>query len=118
MTEQNRRSFFATSAVAGTAMAMTAKSYAAVTGANENLRIGFLGVGGRCQQHIDVILKMQEEKKGVTPVAANDVWDGDQTKGKGKGQGLFPSAKRMGVNVDDKDHVAKDYRKILEQKDV
>ena len=50
--------------------------------------------------------------------AAADVWDGDTTKGKGKGQGLYPSAKRCGLDVADKSHVSKDYRVILEQKDV
>ena len=62
---------------------------------------------------MDVILKMVDEKKGVTPVAACDVWDGDPTKGRGKGQGLFPSAKRLGLNTEDKTHVSKDYRRIL-----
>ena len=114
----SRRGFMKASAVAGAAVTLPAASYAKVLHANENLRVGFIGVGGRCQQHIDVILKMQEEKKGVTPVAACDVWDGDPTKGRGKGQGLYPSAKRMGVNQDDKDHVGKDYRKVLDQKDV
>ncbi len=113
----SRRGFFAASAIGATALSMTAKSYAEIKGANEAVRIGFLGVGGRCQQHIDVILKMQAEKKLVKPVAANDVWDGDQTKGKGKGQGLYPAAKRMGIE-DDKKHVSKDYRTILDQKDV
>jgi predicted dehydrogenase len=88
-----------------------------VQGANDDLRVAFIGVGGRCQQHIDVILKMQAEKKGVRPVGACDVWDGDQAKSNNKGAGLYPSAKRMKVE-DDKKHVTKDYRQLLEQKDV
>jgi predicted dehydrogenase len=114
----SRRGFMKASAVAGAAVSLPAASYAKVLNANENLRVAFVGVGGRCQQHIDVILKMVSEKKGVTPVGACDVWDGDPAKGRGKGQGLYPSAKRCGINVDDKDHVVKDYRKILDQKDV
>jgi predicted dehydrogenase len=114
----SRRTFFQTSAAAAGAVAMTANSYARVAGANDNLRIGFIGVGGRCQQHIDVVLKMKGENKGVTPAGASDVWDGDPTKGKGKGQGLYPSAKRLGLDVDDKQHVTKDYRRLLDQKDV
>src|SRR4051812_3254496 len=114
----NRRDVLKTGVAAGAALALTAASYDRVLGANENLRVGFVGVGGRCQQHVDVILKMVDEKKGVTPVAACDVWDGDQTKGRGKGQGLFPTAKRCGIDTNDKDHVAKDYRRILDQKDV
>lgn len=114
----DRRDFVKTGVAAGAAMAFTAASYDRVYGANENLRIGFLGVGGRCQQHVDVVLKMVEERKGVTPIAACDVWDGDPTKGKGKGQGLYPTAKRCGINQEDKHHVSKDYRVILDQKDV
>ena len=116
-TPVDRRDFMKGSAAAGAALAFTAASYDRVLGANENLRVGFLGVGGRCQQHIDTILKMRDEKKGVVPVAACDVWDGDPTKGRGKGQGLYPSAKRCGLE-DDKKHVTKDYRNVLEQKDV
>ncbi|HKB04798.1 MAG TPA: Gfo/Idh/MocA family oxidoreductase [Gemmataceae bacterium] len=120
----DRREFVKTGVAAGAAVALTAASYDRVLGANENVRIGFIGVGGRCQQHVDVILKMQGEKKGVTPVAACDVWDGDPKKGFDratktyKGQGLFPTAKRCGIDQGDRNHVAKDYRTILDQKDV
>jgi predicted dehydrogenase len=114
----DRRDFVKTGVAAGAAMAFTAASYDRVLGANENLRVAFVGVGGRCQQHVDVILRMRDEKKGVVPVAVCDVWDGDPTKGRGKGQGLFPTAKRCGLNQDDKEHVSKDYRRILDQKDV
>jgi predicted dehydrogenase len=99
-------------------MALSAASYAKVAGANGKVRIGFLGVGGRCQQHIDVILQMQKESKAVVPVAVCDVWDGDPELGSKKGRGLYPSAKRCAIKEDDKDHVTKDYRKILDQKDV
>jgi predicted dehydrogenase len=116
----SRRGFLGTAAAAAgtaSALSLTAKSYAQVPGANADLRVAFLGVGGRCQQHIDVILKMQKEGKGVRPVGACDVWDGDPKKSGGKGAGLYPSAKRMGVE-DDKKHVTKDYRQLLDQKDV
>ena len=114
----DRRTFLATSAAAGAALSLPAASYGKVLGANENLRVGFLGVGGRCQQHIDVILQMVQEKKGVVPVAVCDVWDGDEELGNKKGRGLYPSAKRCGLDIADKKHVSKDYRVILEQKDV
>src|SRR5215207_2652259 len=114
----NRRDVLKSGVAAGAAMAFTAASYDRVLGANEDLRVAFVGVGGRCQQHVDVVLKMQEEKKGVRPVAACDVWDGDPTKGRGKGQGLYPTAKRCGLDVSDKTHVNKNYQRILEQKDV
>ena len=120
----DRRDFVKTGVAAGAALAFTAASYDRVYGANENLRIGFLGVGGRAQQHIDVILKMRDGKGGVVPVAASDVWDGDFTKGMNRttgiasGQGLFPAAKRCGIDQGDRTHVSKDYRVILDQKDV
>lgn len=114
----NRRNFLQASAVGASALSLTAASAARVYGANEKINIAFLGVGGRCQQHIDVILQMQKENKGVTPVAVCDVWDGDPKLGSGKGRGLYPSAQRCGINVDDKARVSKDYRKILELKEV
>jgi predicted dehydrogenase len=114
----HRRDFLKSTAAGAAALSLTAASYARVAGANENLRIGFLGVGGRCQQHIDVILQMQEEKKPVKPVAVCDVWDGDPELGNKKGRGLYPSAKRCGIDGGDSKHVSKDYRVILDQKDV
>ncbi len=113
-----RRNFLQTTAASASVMALSAASYAKVVGANGKIRIGFLGVGGRCQQHIDEILKMQKEGKAVMPVAVCDVWDGDQELGRGQGRGLYPSAKRCGIKEDDKEHVSKDYRTILDQKDV
>src|SRR5215469_6055574 len=114
----NRRNFLKTTAASASVMALSAASYAKVAGANGKVRIGFLGVGGRCQQHIEVILQMQKEGKPVAPVAVCDVWDGQVKPGVIKGRGLYPSAKRCGLKEGDKDHVAKDYRKILELKDV
>jgi predicted dehydrogenase len=115
---QNRRDFLKTTAAAGTALAFSAATYQRVYGANEKLRVGFLGVGGRCQQHIDSVLKMVKEGKAVTPVAVCDVWDGQVVPGLIKGRGLYPSAERCGLNKDDNDHVTKNYRVILDQKDV
>ena len=114
----NRRAFLAGSRCRRRRDVAPAASYARIQNANDKLRVGFLGVGGRCQQHIDVILKMQKEGKAVQPVAVCDVWDGQVGTGPDKGRGLYPSAERCGLNKDDKKHVTKDYRKILEQKDV
>lgn len=120
--EQNRRDFIKTSAAAGVAsyaMSMAAKSYAQVQGANERIGIAFLGVGGRCQQHIDVILDFQRNNRNnVAPVAVCDVWDGDPELGNRQGRGLFPSARRCGLSPDDRQHVTKDYRRLLELREV
>src|SRR5471030_1068960 len=107
-----------------TAMALDAKTYAQAQGANERINLAFLGVGGRCQQHIDVILAMQRANaNSVRPVAVCDVWDGDpqlvrRPDGGFNGRGLFPSARRCGLNVDDNVHVTKDYRRLLGLREV
>jgi predicted dehydrogenase len=113
----DRRDFLKGAAAGATALALTAASARRVYGANDRIRIGFLGVGGRCQQHIDVILQMTKEGKPVQAVAVCDVWDGDPKLGSGKGRGLHPSAKRCGIK-NDANHVTKDYRKVLDCKDV
>jgi predicted dehydrogenase len=114
----DRRDFLKTSAIAGTALSLTAASASRVYGSNERLGIAFLGVGGRCQQHIDVILEMQGKKLPVEPIAVCDVWDGDFKLGSGKGRGLYPSAKRCGIKDSDAKRVSKDYRNALDLKEV
>src|SRR5579883_1970332 len=116
--EVDRRDFLRTSAAGAAALSLTAASAKRVLGANERINIGFLGVGGRCQQHIDTILQMQKDNKPVRPVAVCDVWDGQVKPGVIKGRGLYPSAKRCGLNAEDKTHVTKDYRRVLDLKDV
>jgi predicted dehydrogenase len=114
----HRRNFL-TSAAAGTAaLSLTAQSYGKVLGANDRINIAFLGVGGRCQQHIDTILDIQKENKSVVPVGVCDVWDGEIKPGVIKGRGLYPSAERCGLKADDAVHVTKDYRRLLDLKEV
>jgi predicted dehydrogenase len=125
----SRRGFMATTAAAtatASVLSLPASSYAQVPGANNKLRVGFLGTGGRCQQHIDVIIDMRDEGKGVEPFAVCDVWDGDETLGarrndpkKRTGRGLYPSAKTCNIPGDaGKSRVSKDYRHIIDNKDV
>ena len=59
--EVNRRDFIKTSAAAGAALGLSAASFTRVYGANERIGVGFLGVGGRCQQHLDVDPRNAEE---------------------------------------------------------
>ncbi len=122
----DRRTFIAGTAAAGAALSFPAASYARIKDANEKVRIGFLGTGGRCQQHIDVIVDMRDDGKPVEPFAVCDVWDGDETLGarrddkkKRTGRGLYPSAKTCGIPMDaGKNRISKDYRTILDNKDV
>ena len=57
----NRRRFIKNVAVgAGAASLWTAKSYSAVQGANERLRIGVIGCGGMANNHMDALVKMKD----------------------------------------------------------
>jgi predicted dehydrogenase len=69
--QQNRRSFIKTGTAVGT---LTALNYRNVLGANDRLRVGVIGCGGRGKYHIQW-LHRTAEKENVTVVAASDVWD-------------------------------------------
>ena len=125
----DRRKFLrATTVAAAGAITLTAKSYAAVPGANERVRIGFLGCGGRAQAHIHLIQRLALETNSVAAVAVCDVWDGleeeyeqsfgGKTTWRKYSQGLHPSAIKCGLDPADKKHVVKDYRRVLESKEV
>jgi predicted dehydrogenase len=109
----DRRVFIKTTAVGAAALTLTAESYARVAGANDRINVAFLGVGGRCQAHLDIINKLAKNN-GVRPFAVCDVWDGN----KEVGRGLYYSAQKVGLKPDDKEHVTKDYRRLLDNKDV
>ena len=57
-----------------------------------------------------------KEQKPVDIIGLCDVWDGN----KDAGRGLYYSAEKCGLDAEgkDKDRITKDYRKILENKDV
>ena len=124
MPSANRRDFLKTTAAVGAAVTLTAASYDRVYGANGRIGVGFVGVGGRCQAHLDVVNKLAKENKGAAPVAVCDVWDGLEKEFESGGkkrtylQGLYPSAKKVGLSVDDKKHVVKDYRRLLDLPEV
>jgi predicted dehydrogenase len=120
----DRRKFLGSAA----ALSLSAASYGSVVGSSERVRIGFLGCGGRAQAHIDLINRFAADKKSVLPVAVCDVWDGLEDEyevnfgGKATrrrySQGLFPSARKCGLDTGDRSRVTKDYRVVLDRKDV
>jgi len=61
------------SMVPAAALSLTAASYERVRGANDRIGIAFLGVGGRCQQHIDVILALQQQNRNSVATVGVDV---------------------------------------------
>jgi predicted dehydrogenase len=123
----DRRRFFR-SAAAAAAVALPADSYAKVNGSAGRLGVAFLGCGGRAQAHLNLVLKFARAGKGVAPAGVCDVWDGvDQeyehtfggsTTRRRFAQGLFPAAARCGFDPGDRTRVAKDYRRLLDRKDV
>ena len=74
----NRRQFIRTAgATVGAAMAYVAPRTAVLgqqsTGANERIGVGFIGTGGRCQQHINIVNGFKKEGL-AEPVAVCDVY--------------------------------------------
>jgi len=123
-TPLDRRKFLGSAA----ALSLSAASYANVPGANDRVRVAFLGCGGRAQAHIDLVNRLATQGNPVAPVAVCDVWDGledeyDVNFG-GKvtrrryAQGLYPSARKCRLDPADKTRVTKDYRRVLDLKDV
>ncbi len=110
----NRRDFLKTSAAGAAALTLTAASAKRVFGANERIGVAFLGTGGRCQAQIDHVLALKKDGHAVEPVAVCDVWDGNEEVKRG----LYYSAAKCGLKADDKVHVTKDYRKLLDLQEV
>lgn len=121
MNDQNgvsRRGFLGTAGLAtGAVVASKAFAHPAignVKGANEKINFAILGPGGRAQAHIKVLLDMKDEGKLVDITGLADVWDGNEAVGRG----LYPSAKKCKLNPEDKNLVTKDFRKLLDRKDI
>jgi len=120
----DRRKFLGSAA----AMSLSAASYADVAGANDRIRIAFLGCGGRAQAHIDTINRLASQGQAVAPAAVCDVWDGledeyevefgGKTTRRRYAQGLLPSARKCRLDPADRARVSKDYRRILDLADV
>jgi predicted dehydrogenase len=116
----DRRKFLGSAA----ALSLSAASYANVPGANGRVRVGFIGCGARAQAHIDIVNRLPDSRG----VAVCDVWDGlddeydvefgGKVTRRRYSQGLFPSARRCGLDPTDKTRVTKDYRRVLDLKDV
>ncbi|MFO0961194.1 MAG: Gfo/Idh/MocA family oxidoreductase [Isosphaeraceae bacterium] len=110
-----RRGFIETAGAAAAAGAFAHPAIGdGVKGANDTIRFAIIGPGGRCQAHIGHLLNMKKEGKAVDIVGVADVWDGNAKVGRG----LYPSAAKCGLKADDKESVTKDYRRLLDRKDV
>ncbi len=94
--EVDRRQFLKRvggSALAGSAMAMPANSYARITGANDRIRLAQLGCGGRSSGHV----RMAHGASARTPlevVAVCDIWKLARESRAGQVKQLFGAAPR------------------------
>ena len=124
----DRRNFLRAATAAAGTLGLTAATYAKVPGSLTRVNVGFIGCGGRAQAHMNLLVKMALDNRGVSPVAVCDVWDGldeqyehtfgGSTTTRRYSQGLYPAANKCGLNPADKKRVVKDYRRLLELKDV
>jgi len=105
MNRLNRRNFLKTTAVGAAALSFPARSWAAVPGANDAIRVAVVGFGGRGGDHISGMRGLKN--KGACVVALCDV---DQ---KILDAGVESFAKR-----DEKVDGYTDLRKLLENKNV
>ncbi|MCX6909108.1 MAG: twin-arginine translocation signal domain-containing protein, partial [Verrucomicrobia bacterium] len=70
----NRRDFIKAAAVSTAATAMTARSYARVMGANERIRLGQIGCGGRGRLAHMAGVHKHDKAENVEYVAVSDPW--------------------------------------------
>ena len=68
----SRRHFLQTTGTLA-ATAWTASSYARIIGANDRIRIGFIGVGGMGSGHVDAVVGLKQ-KDNLEAVAVADCW--------------------------------------------
>jgi predicted dehydrogenase len=98
----SRRGFVAGGVAAAAALRWTAQSYARIIGANERIRIGFIGAGGMGSSHLDAVRELIEQDN-LEPVAVADCWQTRADEG----------AKRVGAP-----HAFQDFRRLLDIQDI
>jgi predicted dehydrogenase len=84
-----------------TTLALTAKSYSQIRGANERIRVGAIGCGGQAMDHFRNLAKIKESDN-VDVLAVCDVFDKHAERG----------SKATGGKI------VKDYRHVLDDKDI
>ena len=92
----------ATTVAGAAASTFTAASYAKIVGANDRIRVGFIGVGGMGSGHLRAI-KGLKESNNLEPVVVADCWK---------------TRAEDGANVVGAPNSTTDYRKVLEMKDI
>src|SRR5438105_8513543 len=96
----SRRNFLQTTATIGAASALTLPASAQAQGANERLNIGLIGTGGRCRHLMGALAKVPNTRMA----ALCDVYE--------------PTLDLARKLADPKAAVYRDYRRLLENKDL
>ncbi len=101
----SRRSFLQTTGAAAAAVStvsMTAKSYASIIGANDRIKVGFIGAGGMAGNHFNTFNALKE-KNNLESIIVADCWKTRAEAG----------AKKIGAPQS-----TTDYKKVLDIKDI
>ena len=115
----NRRAFLAGTAAAGAACTCPPRATPASRPPTTSSASASSASAAAASSTSTSSCKMQKEGKAVEPVAVCDVWDGDRPSwATARAAACTPRPSGAGSTQDDKEHVTKDYRKILDQKDV
>jgi len=97
-----RRSFLKTVGVAAAGLGWSAKSYAQILGANDRIRMGFIGVGDMGTNHLNAFNDLKEQDN-LEAIAVADCWKTRADAGAGK----------IGAA-----HVGADYRHVLDRPEI
>ncbi|HBO44438.1 MAG TPA: gfo/Idh/MocA family oxidoreductase [Planctomycetaceae bacterium] len=103
-TRLSRRSFLRTTGASGLVGGLAAKSYAAVVGANERIRVGLIGGGVIAQSHVNAFNVLRKSGR-FEPIAVADCW---KTR-------AMQAVKKLDLP---ESRAVIDYRRILDNKEV
>ena len=78
----NRRTFIKTSALAAGALALDAKSYARIVGANDRVRVGVVGFSDRFKNSLLPPFVALQKELNFEMVALSDIWNRRRDEGK------------------------------------
>lgn len=100
----SRRTFLAAGSAAATTLAWSAQSYARVLGANDRIRVGFIGAGGMGNAHLDAC-KTLKDKDNLEFVGVADCWQTRADEGAAKMETKPFTDYRKLLDIQDLDYV-------------
>ncbi len=101
-TDISRRRFFETAGATSLCLGWSAASYARFVGANDRIRVGFIGAGGMAKKHMQTYLDLKEGNN-LEAVAVADCWK---------------TRAEEGANLTGALYALTDYRKLLDRAEI